>query len=55
MSSLRSLALLLAVTNVAKAEYVWPTKYDHFEDMLVMHSGYRRFGFGDRESINNTP
>ncbi|KAK7223112.1 hypothetical protein V2G26_011115 [Clonostachys chloroleuca] len=47
MPSLRSLALLLAVANAAKAEYVWPTKYDHFEDMLVMHSGYRRFGFGD--------
>ncbi|CAH0041659.1 unnamed protein product [Clonostachys rhizophaga] len=47
MSSLHSLALLLAVANAAKADYVWPTKYDHFEDMLVMHSGYRRFGFGD--------
>jgi hypothetical protein len=31
----------------ATAEYVWPSKYDRMEDLLVLQSGYIREGFAD--------
>ncbi|KAF3006651.1 hypothetical protein E8E13_008173 [Curvularia kusanoi] len=31
----------------AAAEYVWPSKYDAMEDLLVLQSGYIRHGFFD--------
>lgn len=31
----------------ATAEYVWPSKYDAMEDLLVLQGGYIRHGFVD--------
>jgi hypothetical protein len=29
------------------AEYVWPSKHDYIEDLLVLQGGYIRHGFID--------
>ena len=31
----------------ATAEYVWPSKYDTIEDLLVLQTGYIKQGFVD--------
>ncbi|KAI1879363.1 hypothetical protein JX265_002317 [Neoarthrinium moseri] len=40
-------AIILGLLGQATSSYVWPSKYDHLEDLLAMHSGYLRFGFSD--------
>lgn len=36
----------------ASAEYVWPSKHDRMEDLLVLQSGYIREGFIDGAQLN---
>lgn len=34
----------------ATAEYIWPSKHDRMEDLLVLQGGYIREGFIDGSS-----
>ncbi|KKA28233.1 hypothetical protein TD95_002415 [Thielaviopsis punctulata] len=38
---------LMAMALHSASAYVWPNKYDSLEDLLVIQSGYLRFGFTD--------
>ncbi|CAJ2514105.1 Uu.00g022240.m01.CDS01 [Anthostomella pinea] len=46
--ALTGLGLLQAASGVAG--YVWPSQTDYLEDLMMLHSGYIRFGFID--SVN---
>ena len=35
------------VSGVAAADYIWPSKYDYLEDVMMLQSGYIRHGFMD--------
>ena len=43
----RGVGLAHAISTVAAADYVWPWKYDWLEDVMMLQSGYIRFGFID--------
>jgi hypothetical protein len=48
VSPLAQMGLLNVLPTAA--EYVWPSKIDHMEDLLVLQSGYVRKGFIDGTS-----
>lgn len=50
-----NLSLMAMAFQTASAWYVWPNKYDDLEDMLVIQSGYLRFGFTDRKFSQTGP
>jgi len=39
----------------ATAEYVWPSKHDRMEDLLVLQGGYIREGFIDGSFRSRLP
>lgn len=39
----------------ATAEYVWPSKHDRMEDLLVLQGGYIREGFIDGSFSSRLP
>lgn len=39
--------LLMVLPSAVAAEYIWPSKYDHLEDVFQLQSGYIRHGFVD--------